>query len=86
MNNWKVYCHTNIINNKKYIGITSKDNPNDRWKNGNGYINRNHPHFENAIKKYGWNNFKHEILFSGLTQEDALLKENSLINQNNSVI
>lgn len=38
MNNFLVYKHTNLINNKSYIGITSLiDNPNLRWKNGNGY-------------------------------------------------
>ena len=30
--------HTNIINNKKYIGITHQK-PERRWKNGKGYHN-----------------------------------------------
>ena len=67
-NNWKVYIHTNLINDKKYVGITQQ-NPEDRWQNGNGYpVNE---HFTSAIKKYGWNNFKHIILFDNLTQEEA---------------
>lgn len=78
---WYVYMHTNTINNKKYIGITS-NTPSRRWrKDGYGY--RKQP-FGNAIKKYGWDAFNHDILYSGLTKEDALEKEMSLIKQYNT--
>lgn len=53
---------------RKYIGIT-KQEPNERWKNGKGY--KNNPYFERAIKKYGWDNFQHIILFDGLTEDEA---------------
>lgn len=79
MNNIKKYCvykHTNLINQKVYIGITS-DNPNSRWKNGRGY--KNQPYFWSAITKYGWENFKHEILFDNLSEEEACQKEIELI-------
>lgn len=36
-------------------------------------------HFSRAISKYGWNNFKHDVLFNGLTKEDAEHKEIELI-------
>lgn len=71
--------HENISNGKKYIGITSKANPNHRWSNGNGY--KENPHFYSAIMKYGWDGFKHEILFSDLSEKDAKKKEQELISQ-----
>ena len=77
-NNYKVYSHRNLINGKLYFGITSQ-NPEDRWKNGYGYTYNNH--FFNSIKKYGWNNFEHKILFSDLTKEAAELFEAGLIAQ-----
>lgn len=75
-----VYKHI-APNGKVYIGIT-RQNPRKRWKNGEGY--NECPRFYNAILKYGWDNFKHEILFSGLTQEEAEAKEIELIKQHNS--
>ncbi len=63
---WKIYKHTNLINGKSYIGQTSESNPNNRWNNGLGY-SRRHPIFYNAIKKYGWDNFSHEILVDNIT-------------------
>lgn len=56
-----------------------------RWgRDGTGYKGKTH--FWNAIQKYGWNNFKHEILFDNLTKNEAALKEQELIafyNSNN---
>lgn len=57
------------MNGKAYIGITSQ-NPEARWgKNGCNY--HDSPKFWNAIQKYGWSNFSHNILRNGLSQEDA---------------
>ena len=60
-----VYKHTSP-SNKVYIGITI--NPKRRWNKSHYKYNE---HFNNAINKYGWDNFNHEILFSNLTIEDA---------------
>ena len=73
---WNVYIHVNIFNGKKYIGIT-KQNPKHRWSNGNHY--KSSPYFWNAIQKYGWDNFKHIILYTNFTEEEAKWKENLLI-------
>lgn len=77
-NNYCVYKHTSP-SGKCYIGITSMNPPEKRWKNGRGY--RLHQYFYNAIQKYGWNNFKHEILFRDLTKEEAEQKEIELIEE-----
>lgn len=72
-----IYKHTNLINNKIYIGQTCQK-PEYRWgSEGQGY--KNSPHFYAAIQKYGWHNFKHEILFTNLTQNQANQKEIELI-------
>ena len=75
-NTYTVYMHESP-HGKKYIGITSR-NPVKRW-GYNGYCYRTNVHFYNAIKKYGWNNFKHTILFTHLAKEDAEQKEIELI-------
>lgn len=75
MNNYKVYKHTSP-SGKVYIGITGKS-PEERWFNGNGYSKQKL--FYKAIQKYGWDNFKHEILFENLTKEEACQKEIELI-------
>lgn len=77
---YSVYKHT-CPNGKVYIGITSQE-PKHRWNNGNGY--RENEYFFRAIKKYGWNNIRHEILFENLSEADAELKEIELISHYNS--
>jgi hypothetical protein len=54
-----IYKHTNKINGKSYIGQTSQK-ATRRWRNGYGY--KESPIFYAAIKKYGFDNFSHEIL------------------------
>lgn len=75
-----VYKHTSP-SGKVYIGITSR-NPKRRWKHGSGYSNN--PYFTHAIQKYGWENFKHEILYEGLSKEEACEKEIELIKKYDS--
>lgn len=79
---WCVYCHTNLINGKKYIGQTSQK-PEQRWASGRGY--KGSPHFWNAIQKYGWDNFSHEILYDNLTLDEANQLEVQLIAEYNTL-
>lgn len=76
LTNWCVYMHENRVNGKKYIGITSQK-PTNRWRNGAGYDKQ--PRFFAAIQKYGWDAFRHEILFTGLAIEEAERIEVELI-------
>lgn len=72
-----VYKHTSP-SGKVYIGITNKHPPEKRWySNGSGY--KRQQFFWRAIQKYGWDNFKHEILFENLTKDEACEKEIELI-------
>lgn len=75
---YTVYMHINKINNKKYIGLTGYS-LDERWKNGKGY-SKDTP-FGQAIEKYGWDNFDHQILFSNLTLDEAAKKEQDLIDE-----
>ena len=70
-----VYKHTSP-SDKVYIGVTCQE-PNKRWKNGKGYSGNEY--FTHAIKKYGWNNFQHEILCVNLTKSQAEFIERYLI-------
>ena len=76
-NKWRVYVHVNKADGKRYVGITSKPKPEHRWNGGRGY--KENPHFYAAIEKYGWDEFEHIIVESGLTHEEAKEMECSLI-------
>lgn len=73
INMYCIYLHTNRLTQDKYVGQTSMK-PEDRWgANGNGY--KKSPKFYAAIQKYGWDNFEHTILETGLSAHEANLRE-----------
>lgn len=80
MNNYLVYIHTNKINNKKYVGITCQK-PDRRWRDGDGYTADKQSVFYHAIRKYGWENFSHEVIKDNLSLSEAQLLEQQLIKQ-----
>lgn len=72
-----VYQHINKINGKSYIGITCQPTCRRWGKDGQKYCEC--PHLWHAIQKYGWNNFDHKILYTGLTHDEACETEKRLI-------
>lgn len=77
-----VYMHKNLVNGKVYIGQTC--NLSERWR-GSGKNYFNSIKFFNAIKKYGWDSFSHEVLYDNLNQEAADILEKELIEKYDSI-
>lgn len=71
---YTVYKTINLINGKFYIGVHKTTNPNDSYL-GSGYM------IQSAIKKYGPENFKKEILCVFETAKEAFAKEKELVNE-----
>lgn len=73
-----VYKHTNLLNGKVYVGQT-KYSPEKRWGRNGKYYLYHDTTFSRAINKYGWDNFSHKIIATGLTKIEADEMEISLI-------
>lgn len=72
---FSVYEHVSP-DGKRYVGITSKP-VHQRWLGGIGY--KDNAHFWNAIQKYGWDNFEHNVIASSLSLIEACNLEVELI-------
>lgn len=77
---WCVYKHTLKETGQIYIGQTN--NIKNRWK-PSAY--KQCIKFYNAIQKYGWDNFDHEILADSLTLEEANELETKFIIEYDSI-
>lgn len=84
MNNYKIYKYTSPSGGV-YIGQTTKTIE-ERSRDGYYYslLNKKtgkflQPAIANALLKYGWDNFKKEILYENLTSEEADELEQELI-------
>lgn len=64
---YSIYCHE-FPNGKRYVGLTKSDLER-RWNGGKGYGSC--PLVDRAIKKYGWENVKHELLATAESKSDA---------------
>ena len=85
---YQVYKITNIINNKNYIGITTRGLEN-RWKEHLSVANNQNSKdynalFKKAIRKYGQENFKIELLENCNSIENMKEKEKFYIAKYNS--
>ena len=84
-----VYCTTNLINKKIYIGQHLTENPNkfDNYLGCGVYANRpstyNKPKtaFQYAVQKYGPSNFKRVTIKVYDTKEEALALESEIVNK-----
>jgi group I intron endonuclease len=81
-----IYKITNTKNKKCYIGVTTKNNPNERWyghknaiKNGRGC-----PLLRNAFTKHGEDSFKFEVLIICF-DTDLYIYEKEYIKKYNSM-
>ena len=83
-----VYCTTNLVNNKIYIGVHKTEDP-DKFDGYIGcgvkitmpstFMNPKTP-FQYAVKKYGTDSFRREILFIYDNEDDAYKKEEEIVN------
>lgn len=80
-----IYCYTNKITGKKYVGQTCKSLAERAGRNGCHYIIKNGA-FGNSIKKYGWESFVPEVLEDGLTLEEANEREQYWISELNTLV
>ena len=84
-----IYCYTNLINGKKYIGQTI--NPSQRYSaHKSTHLNEKDPEYDSlfhrALRKYGWDNFKYEVLnetddINLLNELEAMPKRRAEISQ-----
>lgn len=85
-----IYMITNLLNNKKYIGITCRKNIKQRWVEHKSKARKNKQYvslINRAIKKYGEENFKFEIIkkMNDCSIETLLKEEARLIHKNKTL-
>jgi group I intron endonuclease len=83
---YSIYCITNSVTNKKYIGFT-KRSPEKRFNAHISEANRNlyTMYLHNSIRKYGKEYFRVETLMTNLTYEQATKSETEYILEMNTI-
>lgn len=74
-----VYLTTNLVNRKQYVGDHSTRNIDDEYLGSGVY-------FKNALKEYGKENFKREIIEVFHTKEEAFIAQEKYINEYNTLV
>lgn len=80
-----IYKITNAVSGKCYIGQTGQKTPEDRWKGHRCLSKSSCPAIYNAIKKYGIDKFKFEVLIICF-DEDRFIYEKEYIQKYNSLV
>jgi group I intron endonuclease len=81
-----VYCVTNKINRKKYIGMTARTLE-ERWSSHLSAARNGSPYrFHSAIRKYGEDAFDAEVLFYDLDIDSCRTIEEQTIQEYNTMI
>lgn len=79
---WRIYVITNMLNNKKYVGLTN--NLSKRW-NKHYNANGSSPALHSAIQKYGVNNFDFQHYADTFGADSAKTIEINLIAELNTL-
>jgi len=74
-----VYCVTNKVNGKQYVGKTVGPLDKRKWKHESDAKLESETYFHRALRKYGFNNFEWEILFESDNSEILILVEMDMI-------
>lgn len=85
-----LYRITNKIDGKKYIGITTRQDPRRRWSEHKCTAQRGRGRtvvLMNAIRKHGVDNFEFEVIetFENISLEELLEKESAMIIKENTI-
>ena len=68
----QIYKLTNKLNGKPYVGQSTEEDINDRWKKYRLLQCQGQPKLFNALKKYGWDNFLAEVIDTTATSQPQL--------------
>ena len=88
MSIYSLYIITNLINNKKYIGWTSRD-PLKRYKEHQKTTKPKHQDrsiISIAIEKYGVENFKFEVIYQSMDYDHSKEMEQKFVLENNTLL
>jgi group I intron endonuclease len=79
-----IYCYTNTITGKKYIGQTIHPEQRKRSHLHEAMVRDSDYYFHRSIRKHGWENFEYEVL-EEVDREILNERENHYINQFNTL-